>query len=179
VPGTSWKIDRYCSFAILNKYVFSNLSNLCLILISGLDPKTVLSQWYPTADLYPGRNVEGIYLLLSVPFLPRNISSLPPKDLVADCVSSMEDLRRRIMMHYHINDPNRKEWGHWFESCIPESQDTSLYIKSHSYHCPLLSFFRENTNYMPTWVPSAPTCSFSIFPRNVVVALPSVNCYGS
>jgi hypothetical protein len=144
---------------------------------SGLEPKTVLSQWYPTKDLYPDRNVEGMYLLTSVPFLPALQLNLPPKALVEGCAGAMDALERDILTHYPIIHPDREQWSKWFRTNKPAQMDTAeQYIRRHKYHCPLMSYFRASINAQPNWEPSAPKCSFSIFPSYVVVALPSVQC---
>ena len=144
-------------------------------IISCLDPKTVLSQWYPTKDLYLDRPVEGIYLLLTVPSLPIAMYKLPPKALVVGSATVMEDLKRRIVTHYTIGDSVRKEWTQWFDLHSPTSDDIQSYIRNHRYLCPLISFFREGTHFVSSsWKPTTPVSSFSIFPSTVVVALPSV-----
>ena len=142
----------------------------------GLEPKTVLSQWFPTANLYPGRAVEGMYLLKDVPFLEAKELKLPPKDLVKDCVKTFADLKVRLLLHYNISSPDRKEWETWFKDNEPSSQDVNEYIKVHRYLCPLGNFFKKGFQYTPTWQPCSPVNSPTIFPPYVVVALPSIQC---
>ena len=140
----------------------------------GLEPKTVLSQFYPTSGLYPGRDMEGMYVLLGIPVMG-SIMKLPPKSLIEDCVREFEVLRSRIVSHYPIGDICRKAWTHWFDQHSPLNEDVNSYVLQHEYKCPLASYFR-GTIYNPDWKPSPPINSLSIFPAHVVIAMPSVQC---
>jgi hypothetical protein len=142
--------------------------------LSGLEPKTVLSQWYPTKGLHPGRNVEGAYILLGIPSLPSGQLQLKPKALIEKCTAVLADLKRRINEHYILSDPVRLEWNNWFGKHAPSSDNVETYILSHKYACPLSGYFKSATFNMPNWRAPMPICSFTIFPPNVVVAMPSV-----
>lgn len=135
----------------------------------GLEPKTVLSQWYPHRGLY-GRDVEGMHLLLEVPSIPANQLKLSPKRLIPGCVKIFVELRSNINKHYNIDSDDRKAWNEWFRVNMPATED----VRSHKYLCPLLQIFRFGYQHNPTWVAQVPKCSFSIFPSNVVIATPSV-----
>ena len=139
----------------------------------GLEPKTVLSQWYPHRGLY-GRDVEGMHLLLEVPSIPANQLKLSPKRLIPGCVKIFENLRSNINKHYNIDSDDRKAWNEWFRVHMPATEDVNSYVRSHKYLCPLLQIFRFGYQHNPTWVAQVPKCSFSIFPSNVVIATPSV-----
>ena len=141
----------------------------------GLEPKTVLSQWYPHKGLY-GRDVEGMHLLLEVPSIPTTQLKLPPKPLVPGCVKIFEELRSNINKHYNIDSADRKLWNDWFRSNAPATEDANNYVRSHKYLCPLIQIFRSGYQHNPRWVPQPPRCSFSIFPANVVIAMPSIKC---
>ena len=141
--------------------------------VLGLEPKTVLSQWYPHRGLY-GRDVEGMHLLLEVPSIPANQLKLSPKRLIPGCVKIFEELRSGINKHYNIDSEDRKAWNEWFRANMPATEDVNSYIRSHKYLCPLLQIFRFGYQHNPTWVAQVPKCSFSIFPSNVVIAMPSV-----
>lgn len=80
------------------------------------------------------------------------------------------------MMHTisHALPYNRDSWNHWFKQNQPQNDDVSMYIKSHRYYCPMVSYFKPQTQYKPNWAPTVPKCSFSIFPQTIVIALPSV-----
>ena len=151
-------------------------SSVFTLFYKGLEPKTVLSQWYPTANLYPGRSVEGMYILKDVPVLNDKELTLPPKDLVKECVKTFADLKVGILGHYNISCPNRKEWEIWFNTHEPSSQDVKEYTAKHCYSCPIKNFFKRSIQFKPTWQPSIPVTSPTIFPSYVVVALPSIQC---
>lgn len=135
----------------------------------------MLCQWYPSEGLYKNRTIEGMYLLSSVPVLDEYSVEMIPKPLVQGCRSLMIDLQSRLNLHYNILDPSRNEWNTWFEQNLPvdDECDASIYIMSHSYECPLLSYFKSSY-HDPLWSPPLPETSFSIFPSHVVVAMPSV-----
>lgn len=141
--------------------------------VLGLEPKTVLSQWYPHRGLY-GRDVEGMHLLLEVPSIPSHQLKLSPKRLVPGCVKIFDELRSSINRHYNIDSDDRKAWNEWFRVNVPITEDVNTYVRSHKYLCPLLQIFRFGYQHNPNWVPQVPKCSFSIFPANVVIAMPSV-----
>ena len=139
----------------------------------------MLSQWYPTPGLYNNRDVEGIYLLLTVPHLSSNLLKLPPKPLVEGCKDALSNLKLRLNEHesYTIGDKFLMEWNRWLDRIIPTNEsDVNLYIRNHQYYCPLITYFREGIFNDPTWDPPPPRTSFSIFPSHVVVALPTVRC---
>ena len=143
----------------------------------GLEPKTVLSQWYPTANLYPNRPHEGMYLLRNLPGVEFHVIKLPPKPLVIGCKKIFDDLRVKINKHYKITDINRDKWNEWFVKHTPRDEDAVNYVRSHRYVCPLMQFFKYGIHNVPTsWQALLPVNSFSIFPAHIVVALPSVQC---
>ena len=142
--------------------------------LSGLEPKTVLSQWYPTKTLYPNRPVEGMFLLSGLPSLtPRQIN-IPPKPLTKGCKAILDDLKTRINEHYGIGDPSRLSWNSWFALHAPANEEVNSYVLTHRYTCPLAVYFKASVNYQPSWEIPRPVCSFSIFPPNTVIALPSI-----
>ena len=105
--------------------------------LSGLEPKTVLSQWYPTKTLYPNRPVEGMFLLSGLPSLtPRQIN-IPPKPLTKGCKAILDDLKTRIIEHYGIGDPSRLSWNSWFALHAPANEEVNSYVLTHRYTCPL------------------------------------------
>ena len=143
----------------------------------GLEPKTVLSQWYPTANLYTNRPPEGIYLLRDLPGVEFHVMKLPPKPLVSGCKKVFDDLKAKINKHYRISDRNRDKWNEWFLKHSPRDESAVNYIRSHRYVCPLMQYFKQGIQNVPTsWQALLPVNSFSIFPNNIVVALPSVQC---
>ena len=140
----------------------------------GLEPKTVLSQWYPTKNLYLDRPCEGMYLLPALPALAPRQLNMDPKPLVKGCKIALDDLKTRINEHYNIGDPSRESWNKWFALHAPANEDVSNYVLTHRYTCPLAGYFKSTVNYQPRWEIPQPVCSFSIFPQNVVLALPSI-----
>ena len=138
--------------------------------------QTVLSQWYPTKGLYKGRDVEGMYLLKTLPFLPPGTLRMVPKQLVDGCRVELETLKAQIFNEYRIGNKERESWEKWFKTHIPEREDAAEYIKTHHYTCPLISFFWQGVKNTPSWNLSAPECSFSIFPSTVAIAMPSATC---
>ena len=141
---------------------------------TGLEPRTVLSQWYPTPDLYPDRSVEGTYLLNTVPYLDRCALYMAPKALVKDCHIELDDLKGRINTHYTRDLKSLQDWNDWFKLHAPIDDDVNKYIKTHSYKCPLISYFKEGIEHKPSWKPQLPATSLTVFPKHVVVALPSI-----
>jgi len=97
-----------------------------------------------------------------------------PKQLIHGCTELLADLKLRLNAHYNITDPFRDSWNQWFKRNQPQNDDVAMYIKSHRYYCPMLSYFKPQTQYKPNWAPTIPKCSFSIFPSTIVIALPSV-----
>ena len=67
-----------------------------------------------------------------------------------------------------------KEWEIFFKENAPENDDVMLYIRRHTYHCPYASFFKNDIYNKPRWDIRPPTSSWSLFPPNVVIALPSI-----
>ena len=139
-----------------------------------MEPKTVLSQWYPTKNQYQNRPVEGMYLLSALPSLSNRQLNLPPKPLIKGCKEILDDLKTRINEHYGIGDPSRLSWNNWFALHAPANEDVNAYVVTHRYTCPLAGYFKASVNYQPNWKIPLPVCSFSIFPPNTVIALPSV-----
>ncbi len=141
----------------------------------GLEAKSLLSQWYPHKGLYPGRDVEGMYLLQRVPGLERG-DDLKPKELIKGCKEVLETLQRKLQLHYGPNSRGFDVWKSWFETIIPDVEDVNEYAKYQIYYCPLLSIFDKIYENDPTkfWKPSLPICLFSIFPSHVIVAMPSL-----
>ena len=139
-----------------------------------MEPKTVLSQWYPVKDQYKDRPVEGMYLLSALPALTIRQLNIPPKPLITGCKAVMDELKMKINEHYNIGDPSRESWNKWFASHAPANENVQDYILTHRYTCPLVAYFKSSVNYKPTWEIPRPVCSFSIFPPNVVLALPSI-----
>jgi hypothetical protein len=148
---------------------------------TGLEPKTVLSQWYPSPNLYRNRPVEGFYILQcdrdKLPSIPDSAYTMCPKPLVEKCVDVLDDLWRRLELHYTIGDPNRELWRRWFKKHKPINHNATDYIQSHRYECPLLSFFKKGVYHIPDWCEEEAETSFSIFPSYVVVATPSVQSH--
>ncbi len=143
----------------------------------GLEPKTVLSQWYPTANLYANRPHEGMYLLRNLPGVDFHTIKLPPKPLIVGCKKVFDDLKLKINKHYRITDTKRTMWNEWFSRHAPRDEDAGSYTRTHRYVCPLMYYFKSGVQNIPSsWAALLPTNSFSIFPANIVVALPSVQC---
>ena len=115
-----------------------------------------------------------MHLLLVVPSIPRTQLKLKPKALVPGCVKIFDELRSNINKHYNVDSDHRKAWNDWFRAHAPSLEDTDIYVRSHKYICPLIQIFRYGFQHNPNWVPQVPRCSFSIFPTNVVIAMPSI-----
>jgi hypothetical protein len=62
----------------------------------------------------------------------------------------------------------------WFRKHLPDREDAQDYITYNTYECPLIAYFKRETYNTPYWDINEASTSFSIFPPNVVVALPSV-----
>ena len=155
----------------MNNKILHNIYSYAI----GLEPKTVLSQWYPTANLYRNRPHEGMYLLNHMPGLEFHSLKLPPKPLIQGCKQVFDELKLKINQHYKVTDHKRHMWNQWFVSNSPRDEDANNYVRTHRYVCPLVQYFKRGVHNIPTtWQPLLPTNSFSIFPTNIVVALPSV-----
>ena len=120
--------------------------------------------------MHPGRPVEGMYLLSALPALTPRTLNISPKPLISGCKTVLDDLKTRINEHYNIGDPSRESWNKWFSN----NENVLEYVLTHRYTCPLAGYFRSSVNYQPRWEIPRPVCSFSIFPPNVVLALPSI-----
>ena len=110
--------------------------------------------------------MEGMYLLSALPALGIRQLNIPPKSLITGCKTVIDE-------HYNIGDPSRENWNKWSASHAPANENVQDYILTHRYTCPLAVYFKSSVNYKPTWEIQRPVCSFSIFPPNVVLALPS------
>ena len=119
-----------------------------------------------------------MYIFDSIPFIDDDSYRMKPKKLVEGCKDILLNLKHRIMSHYELgkDNKNRSEWMKWFDRHLPENEDVEDYITYQKYKCPLISYFKQNNFNCPVWTPDEPVTSFSIFPPNVVVALPSVQC---
>ena len=166
------QVHFFFSLFLINS--FFNVSEFCLI---GLEPKTVISQWYPTKGLYPGRDVEGMFLILKdkVPHIDLFSTKMEPKKLVDGCVAVFTSFRSRISAHYSMNDPARKSWLDWLNKHAPLNESALNYICSHPYNCPLISYFR-GLEHRPEWRLTDLVPTFSLFPSLEVLALPSAQC---
>ncbi len=98
--------------------------------------------------------MEGMYLLSALPALTTRQLNIPPKPLITGCKAVLDELKTKINEHYNIGDPSRESWNKWFASHAPANENIQDYILTHE-------------------IPR-PVCSFSIFPPNVVLALPSI-----
>jgi hypothetical protein len=83
---------------------------------TGLEPKTVLSCWYPTPNLYSGRPVEGTYILNLIPSIPVTSTYMVPCDIVQGSRKVLEELRDRIFLEYDASQRRneREEWKIFF-----------------------------------------------------------------
>jgi hypothetical protein len=95
--------------------------------LTGLEPMTVLSQWYPCPNLYKGRPVEGSYLFEYVngemPSIDDSCYEMKPKQLVEGCKEVLTNLRDRLRSHYTISSPHRESWERCFCKHIPDNED--------------------------------------------------------
>jgi hypothetical protein len=118
--------------------------------------------------------VEGTYILSQVPLLEAGMIKLQPKSLIKNCHLEFSDLKRRLYGAFDIASEMMKEWEIFFKENAPENDDVMLYIRRHTYHCPYASFFKNDIYNKPRWDIRPPTSSWSLFPPNVVIALPSI-----
>ena len=133
---------------------------------------------FPTANLYyPNRPHEGMYLLRDLPGVDFHVMKLPPKPLIIGCKKIFDNLKLKVNKHYRISDEKRQLWYEWFARNSPRNEDAGSYVQTHRYVCPLMQYFKKGIQNVPSsWTALLPTNSFSIFPTNIVVALPSVQC---
>ena len=116
-----------------------------------------------------------MYLLTRMPGLEFHSLKLPPKPLIPGCKQVFDELRLKINQHYKVTDNKRLMWNQWFAANSPRDEDANNYVRTHRYVCPLIQYFKIGVQNIPaTWQPLLPANSFSIFPSNIVVALPSV-----
>jgi len=78
--------------------------------------------------MYPGRPVEGIYILSALPALPPRHLNIPPKPLISGCKTVFDDLQTRINDHYNIGDPSRESWNKWFVKHAPSTENVQEYV---------------------------------------------------
>ena len=131
----------------------------------------VVSVWHPLPGVYAGRDVEGVNVLSKdepLPSIAPTAAKMSPKALVVGCKGVLEDLKRRITLHYVSGDPS----GVWLEKCIPREDDVQRHVLSHRYRCPMVDVFRSDYRSENTWVVRPPTTSTSILP--LYIALPTV-----
>ena len=121
---------------------------------------------HPTPGLYPCRNVEGFSLLLALPGLETRKGLLQPKELFQGWYKAqMETLRKDLQDHQG-----------WLLKYTPRCENALQYIRQVKYDSPLNVFMVQGSNFVPTWSPSVPQTSFSIFPPYIVMAMPSIQC---
>ena len=169
MQNTGRYLDRF-EITYYNFFLICTIIIILFIIINnttGLEPKTVLSQWYPTANLYPNRPHEGMYLLRNLPGVEFYVVKLPPKPLVSGCKKIFDDLRVKINKHYRITDTNREKWNEWFSKHSPRDEDAVNYVRSHRYVCPLMQFFKYGIHNVPTsWQALLPVDFFFNFLRS-------------
>ena len=110
---------------------------------TGLEPKTWWSRWWPNNKTFPGRDVEGFYLLRDLPSVPDGKLAL--MSLAQGCHSDMTHSRTKLLAHYPLGDTNRAGWSRFFQQYVPPENECPIaYSKVVSVRKPLHHYFQRD-----------------------------------
>jgi hypothetical protein len=132
----------------------------CLSIIgqyTGLEATTLHCCWYPSRECDAERNVEGFYLLRSIPHSP---TDLPPFEFPDKVHESIAETMSEVRKTYDIYDDVdiRTSWDNWYNMWAPKTDDSKSYIESLKsknipFHIPLKLIILNKDNYVkyPNW----------------------------
>ena len=109
---------------------------------------------------------------------------LHPKPFKEGAAADFAANKHALLLHFDTEDPSRairKAWIQWFADFAPTNDNVWEYISTHSYHCPLTSFFESDACFGRTdhWsqqvkVAAEEVMFTSVFPARTAIALPTV-----
>ena len=113
--------------------------------LTGIEPVTHHSKWFPDEDTYASENrpVAGIFNLKRIPYTDR-IKGIRPINFISDDITALEAVKQSIVSSklFPALSPDREEWICWFTSILPAKKSVSGedYIQTHCYKQPLREY---------------------------------------
>ena len=143
--------------------------------LTGLEPRTTYSRWYPTSNSIETRiGVEGFYLLTKVPCT----NDLSPCEFDERGVKQYSFLYKKIQHLWLHDDPNRIWWDKFMLTSPRGTAKEYLDLYPIKFHQPLQSFFKSKTFNRSTsvWTITTASNSFSdiCWPSELAACMPSV-----
>ena len=142
--GYFFRYRDYCSDQVVELKPVEKRSAVTMIgHLTGMDPVTHYSKWYPDEDTYEHRPVCGIYNLKRIIFTDPE-RGIRPIDFRADDITWMETIKQSIVgsLIFPSGSPARTVWTLWFQSVLPIGNSISgeEYIRTHEYKQPLKDY---------------------------------------
>ena len=144
--------------------------------LTGLEPRTTFSLWYPRHDSISNRlGTEGFYLLTKVPYS----NDIAPSCFDEDGVRQFEILHKKIKQLWPRDDSKRQWWDHFMSLAPKGTVFEHLLMNPGVFNVPLHQFFKRTTFNRSTrhWFITRPinTDSLSIpWPTELSLCMPSV-----
>ena len=186
--GVKTTYRAYCSEKVVE--LVPKAKESCITPIgrmTGLEPTTVISSWYPAPTTIVNRPVEGMYILTDVPGTLGPMYHLDPQPFVDNTKEEMQKKRIAIQRFYiRVDYPAiRTEWDAWFEINMPTTNNSIQYVaerkvKGIPFHSPLKVMFLKR-DFKATHAHWGITSTFKSlvdstfqWPDIVVAAMPTV-----
>lgn len=138
------------------------------------------SRWWPSRTTFPGRDVEGFYILSDLPSVPRG-ADLPLMTLPPGCYTEMKAASNKLLNHYPIGDANRISWSQFFSQYLPPAnEDPKTYSKKVRVKKPLHQYFQQDVyDSGKEWKIEGSKVTSSLFevqyPAHWALCMPTVN----
>ena len=134
----------YCSDQVVElKHVDKRNAITMIGHLTGIDPVTHNSKWFPDENTYDFRPVCGIYNLKRIMFTDPE-RGIRPIDFRTDDITAMETIKQSIVgsLLFPSGSSARTAWVLWFQSVLPIGNSISgeEYIQNHEYKQPLKDY---------------------------------------
>ena len=111
--------------------------------LTGIDPVTHHSKWFPDEKTYENRPVCGIFNIKKLVFTDPE-RGIRPINFLADDIATLKNIETCIVGSklFPAESSERKSWVLWFESVMPIGGSLSgeEYIRTHEYKQPLKDY---------------------------------------
>ena len=111
--------------------------------LTGIEPVTHFSKWFPDENTYENRPVCGIFNLKKIVFTNPE-GGIRPIDFLADDIASLKAIEKCIVGSklFRAESPERNSWVQWFQFVLPigDSLSGEEYILTHEYRQPLKDY---------------------------------------
>ena len=120
--------------------------------MTGIEPVTHHSKWYPDENTYENRPVSGIFNLREIPNTDP-VHGIQPINFLDDDIIALLTIKQSIVGSklFPTGSVDRQKWMLWFQSVLPVggSLKGEEYIKTHEYKQPLSSYLSgKNKNHL-------------------------------